>query len=88
MRNGGFSFAPPHNLIRLFRDPFVECVVAHHHRRGAAAREAFDELDRELPVLSRLRAVRLRVEAKFLAKMPVQLVEPPSAQLSVRQILK
>jgi len=55
-------------------DGFVEVVVHHHHRCGAATGEAFDEFDRELSVLRRLRAVRMRVQAQLLAKMFVEFI--------------
>jgi len=45
------------NLVRLLRsDPFVEIVVAHQHRRGAATGQALDEFNRKFPVLGRLDA--------------------------------
>ena len=56
------------------RDTFVEILVAHHHRRGAATGQAFDEFDRELSVLRRLQAVRVRVKTELRAKMFVQFV--------------
>ena len=53
-------------------DGFVEVVVAHHHWCCAAAGKTFDELDRELSVLRRLQAVRVRIKTQLLAKMFVQ----------------
>ena len=44
------------NLVRLSsRDAFEEFLVAHHHWRGAATGEAFDELDEGWQVLRRVR---------------------------------
>ena len=63
-------------------DAFVKVVVAHHHRRGAATGETFDEFDRELSVLRRLRAVRVRVQAQLLAKMFVQFIRRRPARSS------
>ena len=62
------------SLRLLLRDAFVKVLVAHHHRRGAAAGEAFDEFDRELSVLRGLQAVRVRIQPQLLAKMFVQFV--------------
>src|SRR6185369_3876643 len=67
------SFTLRHYFIRLrLADAFVKVVVAHHHRCGAAASQAFDEFDRELSILRRLQTVRVRAEAQLLAKMLVQ----------------
>ena len=55
-------------------DAFVKIVVAHHHRRGAATGETFDEFDRELSVLRRLRAMLVRVETQFPTKMLVEFI--------------
>src|ERR1039457_4771584 len=69
------SFAIPRNLVRpSVRNTFVKRVVAHHNRGGAATGEAFDEFDRELSVLRRLRAVRVRVQTELVAKMFVQFI--------------
>src|SRR5688572_1872547 len=66
--------ALPHYLIRLrVRDALVEILVAHHHRCGAATREAFDELDGKLAVLRGLQAVPMRVETELGAEVFVQL---------------
>src|SRR5678816_1676227 len=68
-RSANASFALPQNLVRLrSRYAFVEILVAHHHRRGAATGEAFDKLDRETAVLRRLQAVRVGVESEFRAE--------------------
>jgi hypothetical protein len=67
--------APAEYLVRLLlSNTLVKGVVAHHDRRGAATGEAFDKLDRELPVLGRLRPVDMRVQAKLRAKVLVQFV--------------
>ena len=61
------------NLVRLLRsDPFVEIVVAHQHRRGAATGQALDEFNRKFPVLGRLDALGARVQAELAAEMFVQ----------------
>src|SRR5664279_4722958 len=66
MRSETRSFALPQNLVRpLLRNALVKFVVTHHDRGRAAARKAFDEFDRELPILGRLRAVRVRVQAEL-----------------------
>src|ERR1051326_7516230 len=52
----------------------VKIVVAHQHRRRAAAREAFDELEREFAVLRRLDTVRARIQAELAAETLVQFV--------------
>ena len=67
---GHASFALREDFIRLrVRDAFVEILVAHHHGRGAATGEALDELDGELPVLGRLDAVLVPVEAELGAEI-------------------
>src|ERR1043165_4530188 len=63
------------NFFRFFRrHTFVESLVAHHDRGGAATGQAFDELDRELAVLRRLRAMLVGIQAKLVAELMVQLV--------------
>src|SRR5688572_13566027 len=71
------SFALRHDLVGLHvRNAFVEILVAHHYRGGAAAREAFDELDRVFAVLRRLRTMRAGVQSQALAEMFVKLAGP------------
>ncbi len=72
-RAGLFAF--PDDFIGLrIAHAFVEIFVAHHHRCHAATSEALHEFNRELPVLRRLQAVSMRVEAKLGAKVFVQFV--------------
>jgi hypothetical protein len=52
--------ARPHDFFGpLFRHAFIKRVVAHHHRRGAAACQALDKFNRVFAVSSGLRTVRL-----------------------------
>jgi len=75
MQNSDSSFAASQNFIGFCMiDAFVKFVVAHHHRGGAATGETFDEFDRELSVLRRLRAVRVRFQAQLLAKVFVEFI--------------
>ena len=72
-RNEAPSFTPSQYLVRsLLGNALVKGLVAHHDRGSAATGEALDKLDRELPVLRRLRPVRLRVEAELLAQVIMQ----------------
>src|ERR1035441_6623870 len=74
MRRKTGSFALPHDLVRsLLGNACVKRVVAHHARGRSTACEAFDELHRKLPILGRLRAVRVRVQVELAAKVLVQL---------------
>ena len=56
------------------RNTFVKIIIAHHHRRGAATGEALDEFHGELSVRRRLRAVLVRIQTEFLAKMFAQFI--------------
>src|SRR5204862_6174767 len=61
-------------LVRLLlADAFVEILVAHHDRGGAAAREAFDKFDRVFAVLRCLRTMRMGVQSQALTKMLMKL---------------
>src|SRR5947208_979779 len=67
------SFALLQKLVRLrVADRFVEIVVAHHHRGGAATREAFDKLDRVFAILRCLRTVRVSIQSQTLTEMFVK----------------
>src|SRR5580765_557767 len=71
------SSAVSQNLIcAFFRNSLMKHLIAHHHRRRAATREAFDELDRMLPILRRLCAVLFRVQTQLFAEMLMQLIRP------------
>ena len=50
----------------LLRDALVQDVVAHQHRRGAATRQTFDELDGNMAILAGLRAVGVRVQTQLV----------------------
>src|SRR5687768_18538468 len=67
-----FSFPPAftHDLLGLIvRDSFVERLVAHHHRRGAATREAFDKFHGDFSIGTRLRPMTVPVHSQFLAQI-------------------
>ena len=63
------------NLSGLLRlHILMQAIIDHADGRRSTAGEAFNEFDSEFPVGSRLRAMRMRVEPKLLAKVFVQFI--------------
>src|SRR3989442_13702957 len=53
---------------------FMKRIVAHHHRRGAAASQALDKLDCIFAIGRGLRTVLVRIQPELVAKMLAKLV--------------